>query len=224
MKTLLAILLSGMITMGAQNNHPKPHDPPKVLLARANVCYEYGAHFGKPVFIRIFKEDYELELWVQNEDREWELLNTYEIAGMSGDIGPKTKEGDEQAPEGFYRVYPKNMNPYSNYHLAFNVGYPNKYDRAHGRTGGLIMVHGSDVSLGCFAMTNEKVEEIYTLVNEAFKAGVKSVPVQVYPFRMTDKRMEQEKLSPHYAFWQHIRPGYLYTEEHNAPYPDTDSQ
>ena len=85
------------------------------------------------------------------------------------------------------------------------------------------MVHGSDVSIGCFAMTDPGIEEIYTLVNEAFRAGVKSVPVQVYPFRMTEERMDEEKQNKHYPFWQHLLPGWLYTEEHNAPYDDTDT-
>ncbi len=220
----LSLSLLGIALMNPQSTEARPSGELRVKLARVHAKYNFGEHFGKPVFIRIFKEDYEFELWVQEEDGHWHIIETYDIAGMSGDIGPKTREGDCQAPEGFYRVKPKSMNPRSNYHLAFNVGYPNKYDRTLGRTGGLIMVHGSDVSIGCFAMTNEKVEEIYTLVNEAFKAGVKFIPVQVYPFRMTDRRMREERSNKHYAFWQHILPGYRYTEENNAPYPDKDSE
>ncbi len=227
MKRILLSLSLSLLSIALMNPQPaeaRPSGTLRVKLARVNAKYNLGEHFGKPVFIRIFKEDYLFELWVQERDGQWHIAETYDIAGMSGNIGPKTREGDCQAPEGFYRVRPKSMNPHSNYHLAFNVGYPNKYDRSLGRTGGLIMVHGSDVSIGCFAMTNEKVEEIYTLVNEAFKAGVKSVPVQVYPFRMTEQRMRAERGNRHYAFWQHLLPGYQYTEEYNAPYPDKDSQ
>ena len=195
----------------------------RVATARENVAPTLAEHFGKPVFIRIIKEDYEFELWIQETDGSWQLLKTYEIAGMSGDIGPKTREGDEQAPEGFYRVFPRSMNPRSRYHLSFNIGYPNTYDASLGRTGSYIMVHGSDVSIGCFAMTDPGIEEIYTLVNEAFRAGVKSVPVQVYPFRMTEERMDEEKQNKHHSFWQHLLPGWLYTEEHNAPYDDSDT-
>lgn len=197
-------------------------EPPRVTQARKNTENELKEHFGKPVFLRIIKEEYILELWLQEKNGSWHCFREYDIAGMSGELGPKTMEGDEQAPEGFYRVQSSGMNPYSNYHLSFNIGYPNKYDRELGRTGSLIMVHGSDVSIGCFAMTDEKIEEIYTLVNEAFRAGVREIPVQVYPFRMTPQRMQQEKDNKHIEFWQHILPGWQYTEKHHAPYPDSD--
>ena len=196
----------------------------RVAKAKGNVSSTLAAHFGKPVFIRIIKEEYTLELWGQEADGIWHILKTYEIAGMSGKLGPKTAEGDKQAPEGFYRVYPHAMNPRSSYHLSFNIGYPNHYDRSLGRTGSYIMVHGSDVSIGCFAMTDPGIEEIYTLVNEAFLAGTKSVPVQVYPFRMTEERMAAEASSEHYAFWQHLLPGWQYTEAQQKPYDDTDSR
>ena len=198
-------------------------DADRVSVARENVSAELAPHFGKPVFIRIIKEEYILELWLQEENGAWNCFRTYEIAGMSGEIGPKTKEGDKQAPEGFYRVKPQSMNPRSSYHLSFNIGYPNTYDLSLGRTGSYIMVHGSDVSVGCFAMTDEKIEEIYTLVNEAFLAGVKEVPVQVYPFRMTTQRMQEEAQNEHHSFWLHLLPGWQHTETHREPYPDADS-
>lgn len=199
-------------------------DNDRVAIARNNVCAALGEHFGKPVFIRIIKEEYLLELWLQEKDGTWNCFRSYEIAGMSGEIGPKTMEGDRQAPEGFYRVKPQAMNPHSSYHLSFNIGYPNAYDRSLGRTGSYIMVHGSDVSVGCFAMTDEKIEEIYSLVNEAFLAGAEDVPVQVYPFRMTPQRMQAEAQSEHYAFWQHLLPGWQHTETRREPYPDTDGE
>lgn len=191
--------------------------------ARFKVQNEFGAHFGKPVFIRIIKEDRELELWVQETDSTWRILKTYHIFGMSGELGPKTAEGDKQAPEGFYQVYPRSMNPRSKFHLAFNIGYPNTYDRSLGRTGSFIMVHGDIRSVGCFAMTDARIEEIYTLVNEAFKAGTASVPVQVYPFRMTQERMQEEQKSEHYEFWLHLLPGWQHTETTGTPYPDKDN-
>ena len=197
-------------------------EPPRVRTARHHAFRDFREHFGKPVFIRIIKEERVLELWVQDKDGEWEILTTYDIAGMSGDLGPKTKQGDRQAPEGFYRLTRRSLNPRSQYHLGMNVGYPNRYDRAHRRTGGLIMIHGSNVSIGCFAMTDRKIEESYTLVNEAFKAGVQDVPVQIYPFRMTESRMRKERNNKHFSFWQHLQPGYLYTEDKDAPYPSND--
>lgn len=216
-------LLSLLLLMALPLTGTPCHGNDRVAEARQHVEAELKEHFGKPVFLRIIKEDYELELWLQEQDGKWLLFDTYEIAAMSGELGPKTKEGDEQAPEGFYRVLPRAMNPRSMYHLSFNIGYPNAYDRSLGRTGSYIMVHGSDVSIGCFAMTDPIIEEIYTLVNEAFRAGVKSVPVQVYPFRMTEERMREEASHQHFEFWQHLLPGWQYTEQHKAPYEDSDS-
>lgn len=216
---LLATLIMGLQLIGAA-----PAEPVRVEQARTKVQEKLGQHFGKPVFIRIFKEFRLLEIWLQEKDEQWHLLDTYFIMGMSGELGPKTQEGDEQAPEGFYRVTPQSLNPYSNYHLSFNIGYPNKYDRELGRTGSYIMIHGGEESIGCFAMTDAIIEEIYTLVNEAFKAGVESIPVQIYPFSMTPQRMKEEEQNPHYEFWQHLLPGYNYTETHKAPYPDKDFQ
>lgn len=198
--------------------------PNRDVVARQNVQPMLGKHFGKPVFIRIIKEEYLLELWLKETNGEWRILKTYDIAAMSGDLGPKTAEGDEQAPEGFYRVYKSNMNPRSRYHLAFNIGYPNSYDRKLGRTGSFIMIHGDMVSIGCFAMTDARIEEIYTLVDEAFKAGAGYIPVQVYPFRMTPERMQEEEESEHIDFWNHLLPGWQYTESKKAPYPDKDNQ
>lgn len=176
-----------------------------------------GEHFGKPVFLCIIKEKLELELWVQ-EKSTWRVLKTYPVAGMSGTLGPKTAEGDCQAPEGFYAVLPGALNPKSNYHLSFDIGYPNAYDRELGRTGCQIMVHGSDCSIGCFAMTDPGIEEIYTMVDKALQAGQKAVPVQIYPFEMTPERMQREKDSPHIEFWRHIRRGWQFTHTHAAPY------
>ena len=218
LSALVFLILAATIFM-----HLIPESGDRVENARQRVQAGLGEHFGKPVFIRIIKEDAAFELWVQERNGIWHILKTYSIAGMSGGIGPKTAEGDKQAPEGFYRVYPRSMNPRSKFHLAFNIGYPNRYDRELGRTGSFIMVHGSIWSVGCFAMTDAGIDEIYTLVNEAFKAGAENVPVQIYPFRMTAERMKKEKGNTHYAFWQHLHPGWQHTETRQEPYPDTDT-
>ena len=217
---LIALIILSVIVMGIA---PAQTTGDRVLDARNNVQSEFAEHFGKPVFIRIIKEDRDLELWVQESDKSWQILKSYHIFGMSGELGPKTAEGDEQAPEGFYRVYPRSMNPRSKFHLSFNIGYPNAYDRKLGRTGSFIMVHGDILSIGCFAMTDARIEEIYTMVNEAFKTGTQYVPVQVYPFRMTDERMLKEQESEHFDFWQHLLPGWQHTETSCSPYPDSDN-
>lgn len=217
---LLTLIILSVIVMAIA---PAQTTGDRVLDARNNVQTEFAEHFGKPVFIRIIKEDRDLELWVQEADKSWQILKSYHIFGMSGELGTKTAEGDEQAPEGFYRVYPHSMNPRSKFHLSFNIGYPNAYDRKLGRTGSFIMVHGDILSIGCFAMTDARIEEIYTMVNEAFKTGTQYVPVQVYPFRMTDERMLKEQESEHFEFWQHLLPGWQHTETSCSPYPDSDN-
>ncbi len=176
-----------------------------------------GDDMGKPVFLRIVKEDLKLELWVKRE-KAWEIKKSYPILAMSGKLGPKKAEGDKQAPEGFYAVTKNALNPKSKFHLSFNIGYPNAYDKSLGRTGSFIMVHGRAVSIGCFAMGDDPIEEIYTMVAQALKAGQPSVPVEIYPFEMTEDRMKQESKSEHYKFWQYLLPGWQYTQKNKAPY------
>ena len=169
MRKLLLLLTLSILSVIVMTIASAQTTGDRVLDARNNVQSEFAEHFGKPVFIRIVKEDRDLELWVQEADKSWHILKSYHIFGMSGELGPKTAEGDEQAPEGFYRVYPHSMNPRSKFHLSFNIGYPNAYDRKLGRTGSFIMVHGDILSIGCFAMTDARIEEIYTLVNESIQ-------------------------------------------------------
>ncbi|TNF43214.1 MAG: hypothetical protein EP216_04205, partial [Epsilonproteobacteria bacterium] len=119
-----------------------------------------SAKAGDPVFIRIFKEESLLEIWIRS-GTEYQHLKDYFICAYSGYLGPKLQEGDRQAPEGFYKVKKHHLNPNSKYHLSFNLGFPNEYDLAHERTGSYLMVHGNCVSDGCYAMTDEKIEEIY---------------------------------------------------------------
>ena len=195
----------------------KPSDDiDRASVARQHVQPYLGHVFGCPVFLRIIKETRTLELRIQEKGR-WRLLKTYPILAMSGELGPKTAEGDRQAPEGFYATTQPLLNPRSKFHLSFNIGYPNAYDRKKGRTGSFIMVHGSDRSIGCFAMGDPAIEEIYTMVHQALRAGQKSVPIQIYPFDMTPERMKQERNSPHYEFWQYLLPGWQHTQRHGSP-------
>lgn len=177
-----------------------------------------GLRYGAPVFVRVLKEEKELEMWVEvKEGERWKLFRKWRIAGMSGKPGPKLKEGDLQAPEGFYEVGMKQLNPMSRFHLSFNVGYPNAYDRFHGRTGSLIMVHGSNVSIGCFAMTDPVIEEIYLLVEAALKGGQEAVKVQVFPFRMTPEKMAAVE-GEWAGFWREaLWPGYERFEKTGVP-------
>jgi murein L,D-transpeptidase YafK len=165
-----------------------------------------------PILIRIFKEESELEVWKVDKSGRFALLRTYPICRWSGELGPKVEEGDRQAPEGFYTVTPDLMNPASHYHLAINTGFPNAYDRANGRSGASVMIHGDCASVGCYAMTDEQITEIYSLAREAFFGGQRSLQIQAYPFRMTPLNMARHRNSPHLAFWKVLKEGYDHFE------------
>jgi murein L,D-transpeptidase YafK len=165
-----------------------------------------------PILVRLFKEESELEVWKQDNTGRFELLKTYPICRWSGELGPKIKEGDRQAPEGFYTITPGQMNPNSNYYLAINTGFPNAFDRANGRTGGFLMIHGDCSSSGCYAMTDEQIAEIYALARESFFGGQRAFQIQAYPFKMTPLNMAKHRDSPHMAFWKMIKEGYDHFE------------
>ncbi|MEM9479866.1 MAG: murein L,D-transpeptidase family protein [Verrucomicrobiota bacterium] len=180
---------------------------------------ELGLAEGDEVFVRIFKEESELEIWMRrhgSQDR-YELVKTYPICTWSGSLGPKLAEGDRQAPEGFYFTNLGRLNPNSAYHLSFDIGYPNAYDRAHGRTGSYIMVHGNCVSLGCFAMTDPGIEEIYGLVEAALQNGQSIVRIHSFPFRITDDRLAREASNEWLSFWKNLRGGYDWFEREGIP-------
>ncbi|MGB4812436.1 MAG: murein L,D-transpeptidase family protein [Methylophilaceae bacterium] len=171
---------------------------------------------GAPVLIRIFKESSELEVWLQS-GIEYRLFKTYKICYFSGNLGPKTKVGDRQSPEGFYTISPKQLNPNSNYHLAFNLGYPNAYDRAYQRTGDALMVHGNCVSIGCYAMTDQQIEEIYTIAAATLKSGQPSIQVQAFPFRLNDANLAKHQNSEWLSFWQNLKQGSDFFERTKTP-------
>lgn len=175
-----------------------------------------GFEYGAPILIRIFKQPGILEVWLKKQDR-FQLFKTYEICKYSGELGPKLKEGDGQSPEGFYSVAPGQMNPNSRYYLSFNLGFPNAYDRSHQRTGSALMVHGDCVSIGCYAMTDERIGEIYTLAHAAFERGQSAFQVQAYPFALTTVQLQQYKQSPWYDFWCNLQQGYDYFERYHMP-------
>ncbi len=165
-----------------------------------------------PILIRIFKQESELEVWKRDRSGKFALLKSYPMCRWSGRLGPKTKSGDRQAPEGFYAVTPALMNPKSQYYLSFNIGYPNRLEQALGYTGEAIMVHGACSSSGCFALTDEGVAEIYAVAREALNGGQAAFQVQVFPFRMTPANMAAHREDPNFAFWRNIEEGYDFFE------------
>ena len=160
-----------------------------------------------PTLIRTYKKEAELEIWKKKSSGEYALLKTYPMCRWSGQLGPKKREGDMQVPEGFYTIAPGQMNPTSHYYLSFNVGYPNAYDRAYGRTGGNVMVHGVCSSAGCFSMTDEQVADIYAIARESFAGGQREIQLQSYPFHMTAENLAKFRLDPNIAFWKDLKNG-----------------
>ncbi|MDL2406351.1 murein L,D-transpeptidase family protein [Rhizobium calliandrae] len=167
-----------------------------------------GMERNSPIMIRIFKEEGVMEILKANQNNRFEVIASYNICAWSGRLGPKVKEGDRQAPEGFYMLTPANLNPNSKYYLAINTGFPNRYDAANGRTGANLMIHGACSSSGCYSMTDQEVLEIYAFARDAFKGGQKAVQLEAFPFRMTAENMVKHRLSPNIEFWKMLKVGY----------------
>ena len=197
-----AIVLAGCSQFVGDNRHNVPLS--KDVVER---LAQIGSSPAQPMVIRVYKQSSELEVWKRTNSGEYALLKTYPICKWSGALGPKIREGDYQSPEGFYDVTPGLMNPKSAYWLSFNVGFPNKFDAAWGRTGTNLMVHGDCKSVGCFAMTDAGIKEIYALARETFRGGNRSFQLQLLPFRMTDANLAQHAASPHAAFWGNLKQG-----------------
>jgi murein L,D-transpeptidase YafK len=218
LRTLLvsAALLSVAVLPGCKSDGSMPYVagkatapiPPKLLADIADKNMDVTS----PILVRVFKTESELEVWKQDRTGRFALLKTYPICKWSGDLGPKVREGDRQAPEGFYDITPAQMNPNSQFYLAFNLGYPNAFDRAHDRNGAHLMVHGDCSSRGCYAMTDEQILEIFALGRESFFGGQKSFQVQAYPFRMTPANMAKHRNNPNLAFWRMLKEGYDHFE------------
>ena len=205
-----AAIAAGMTLAGCGGGIPVTSGRHMQLLSERMLATLKAKNMDKesPILMRIFKEEAELEVWKQDDSGRFALLRTYPICRWSGELGPKIKQGDRQAPEGFYTITPGLMNPNSSQYLAINSGFPNAYDRANGRTGAFLMIHGGCSSSGCYAMTDEQIAEIYALARESFFGGQKSFQLQAYPFRMTPLNMARHRNSPHMAFWKMIKQGY----------------
>lgn len=206
-----ALALSGCV---AQDKAATASSPaPKSTAVRIEKATD-----GKtPIMMRIFKEEGVLEVWRKGSGGKYALAASYPICKWSGKLGPKFAEGDRQAPEGFYTVRRSQMNPNSDYHLSFDIGYPNAYDRANGRYGRYLMVHGACSSAGCYSMTDDQIEEIYAFAETAFKGGQSAFQVAAFPFRMTDENMARYKGDPNLPFWTMLKQGYDAFEASRVP-------
>lgn len=197
--------------LSLREHAPLPKDALDIMKAK-------GMTRASPIMIRIFKEEEVLEIWKQQDTGRYSLVKTYEICAYSGKKGPKFKEGDRQAPEGFYFVGRSQMNPRSSYHLSFNLGFPNAYDRSHGRTGSHLMVHGDCSSAGCYAMTDEGISEIYAFARDALRYGLQDqFQVQAFPFRMTPENMARFADHEYFDYWTMLKQGYDHFELTKQP-------
>jgi murein L,D-transpeptidase YafK len=202
-----AVALAGCVPEGGSLPTFGPKHLQPVSMQTMALFDQKGMDKNSPILLRIFKEESEVEIWKQNREGKFALLKTYPICRWSGELGPKIKEGDRQAPEGFYFITPELMNPRSSYYLAFNLGYPNEFDRAYGRTGAHLMVHGDCSSRGCYAMTDEQIQDIFALARDSFDGGQLAFQVQAFPFRMTAKNMARHRKNPYMAFWRMLKEG-----------------
>ncbi len=182
---------------------------------KKNVAYP-----PKDIFLRVFKAQNEMELWSRNnESSEFKLIKTYRICALSGVLGPKRAEGDRQVPEGYYFI--DDFNPKSDYYLSMLLNYPNYCDNQSGmkaKKGGDIYIHGGCVTVGCMPMTDEGIQEIYTLCLNAKCNGQENIPVHIYPTRMSKKGMDYlEREYVNYPesqkFWASLKNEYDYFEK-----------
>lgn len=172
---------------------------------------------GNPIYIRIFKEERILEIWIKDSSK-YRLFKTYPVCYFSGGFGTKTRENDGKSPEGFYTIAPLQLNPSSHYHLAINIGYPNQLEKIKGYSGTDIMIHGNCVSIGCYAMTDPQIDDIYTLVYKTFKAGQTVIPLHIFPFKLNANNMKRSSWSSYFSHWKNMKAGYdLFESKHIPP-------
>ncbi len=176
-----------------------------------------GMSKNAPIMFRLFKDEHVVEVWKQKTTGRYDMIANYNICAWSGTLGPKVKEGDRQAPEGYYPIKPSLMNPASKYFLSINTGYPNAYDRAHGRTGSNLMIHGACSSSGCYSITDANVQEIFAFARDAFAGGQSEIILEALPFRMTPEKMALYSKHKDFAFWQMLKEGYDYFELTKTP-------
>lgn len=210
---VVSALLAGAGVLAAGIIKPTRYDTAMATRDLRPALHKTGLRFGAPAYLRLFKQESALEVWLQASDGRFRLFKTYPVCAWSGSLGPKLRQGDHQAPEGFYDVGKSQLNPQSRFHLAFNLGFPNAYDRANGRTGDFLMVHGNCVSIGCYAMGDAAIEEIYTLVTAALTHGPTSVPVHIFPFRLTEAALAAQRDNRWHSFWQDLQPAYEQFEQ-----------
>jgi len=208
-KPLSLVLVIGLGLAACEENRPRGaarHNIPIPADVQALMSVK-GMNKSSPVLIRSFKKESELEIWKMAGNGQYALLKSYPMCRWSGQLGPKKREGDRQAPEGFYDITPASMNPNSSFYLSFNMGFPNAFDRTHGRTGAHLMVHGACSSAGCYSMSDDQIAEIYAIVREAHNGGQRAVQMQAMPFRMSAENLAKHRYDANMPFWRNLKEG-----------------
>lgn len=173
---------------------------------------------GAPILIRIFKAESELEIWMGDDNGSYSLFASYPVCFWSGTLGPKLKEGDRQAPEGFYTVTLPQTHHSGRWPQSLDIGFPNPFDQVNQRDGSSILIHGGCASIGCFAMTNAVNLEVHKLTVDALDSGQVYVPIHVFPFRMTEENLARYETPELYDFWRNLKVGYdLFGRTHRPP-------
>lgn len=184
-----------------------------------NLFARQGLDFEAPfdLFIRAFKKEKSLEVWVREPaDAEFLLLKKIPVCGASGQLGPKRKEGDKQVPEGFYHI--DRFNPKSRFYLSLGLNYPNASDRVladQKHPGSDVFIHGKCKSIGCLAIKDEPIKELYLIAEQAEKFGHSKIQVHIFPTRLTMQNMSKlaEERPGLEEFWRNLRPGYEFFEK-----------
>lgn len=182
---------------------------------------------GNYLYLRAFKKNKKLEVWLCNAQNEnCQLAKTFDFCTLSGDIGPKIKQGDGQTPEGFY--YINRFNPVSNFHLSLGLNYPNQADKIRSgklNPGGDIFIHGNCVTIGCIPIKDEGIEWLYTLCVEVKSLGQDKIPVHIFPFSNMDTEINSYSIPHRYtAFWNTLLPAYKnFEKQRKVPTFEIDS-
>lgn len=215
MRRALVVLLVGSASVAFANERVKEvrarrADDVKALAKDAGLTYPVDE-----VYLRAFKQERELEVWAGQKGKPLTLVKRYPFCAASGELGPKRREGDLQVPEGLYEV--PEFNPGSNFHLSMKVSYPNASDRVRSdakRPGGLIYLHGNCASIGCIAIEDGPIEEVYLLAQDA---RVRPIRFDIFPMRLTDAAVGALDGAPHADFWKELKPAFDAFETSKRP-------
>jgi murein L,D-transpeptidase YafK len=180
-----------------------------------------GLRAGDPVVLRLFKEERELEIWMKPaQESLYVLFKIHRLSAVAGGPGPKLREGDGQAPEGFYAVSRRGLRPETRHHLGLDFGFPNDLDQAKGRGGSEVWIHGGgSAAAGGYALAPAAMDEVYALVDAALRKGTASVPTHLFPFRLTDRRMDEvvKERSRWTDHWVQLKEGFDFFDNVRLP-------